>query len=256
MNNMEYKNNSQYNHFYFLDFDLNEVSDYYRKNNLEINNNIINLDKCFNYLLYEKYKKNYTICEVCSTNNKSQTFSIFSLPNILTIILSNNDKIFALHDNINLNKYTKNKGNYDYFLISILCQDNYTGNFILYCYNYKNESWICYKNGKKNKISKMYINSVPLVLVYQIGSTMDFEYKNLEIEDKLSLFVSCTNGISKLIYFHKNFSGQYAYEKVAKYFNFPMDKITLLINAEVLDKKALLSSNVENGDKILVILKK
>lgn len=254
INDKEYKNNSEYNYFYILDFDLVKVNDFYQKNNLEINKkNIINLDKCFNYLLYEKYKNNI-MCELCSTNNKSQTFSIFSFPNILTIVLYNNENcIFDLKDTININKYTKNPKESDYFLISILCQHNYTRKFILYCYNYKYESWFCYEDKKIYKISKMNINAVPLALVYQIANTMDFEYHNLKIEDKLSLFVDYTNGVSKLINFHKNYTCKYAYEKVALYFNFPKDKIILFNNAMPLDKNAVLSSKLKNGDRMMVI---
>ena len=257
MKNLEYRHTSQFYHFYFLDFDLNKVNEFIQNHNSGIKNSIINLDKCFDYLLHEKYKKNYVMCESCKSYSKSQTVSILTLPNILTITLTNNDKkIFHIQDTINLNKYySKNKGNYDYYLISMLCQNNYTGALILYCYNCDSESWNCYIDGKIINDRKMDINAIPIVLVYQIGSTADFIYESLKIEEMLCLFSINGTGVSKLINFPKNCSGEYAYEIVAKHFELPKDKICLLIKANKLDKNDILSKKAENGDTITIILK-
>ena len=257
MNNLEYRHTSQFYHFYFLDFDLNEVNEFIQNQNLEIKNSIINLDKCFDFLLYEKYKQNYIMCESCKSYSKSQTISILTLPNILTITLTNNDKsVFDIQDTINLNKYySNNKGNYDYYLISMLCQNNYTGKLILYCYNCESESWNCYTDGKIKNSRKMDINAIPIVLVYQIGATADFIYESLKREEMLCLISSYGNGVSKLINFPKNCSGEHAYEIVGRYFDLPKDKICLLIKANKLDKNDILSNKANNGDRITIILR-
>ena len=254
MNNMKYRHTSQYYPFYCLDFDLATVDDFCNKNNLEYNN-IINLDNCFNYLLNEKYKKNYIECDLCLNDTKSQTCSIFTLPNILTIILYNNEKnIFNLQNIINLNKYTINPRNSNYFLISILCINNYTGKFLLYCYNYKTVSWICFTDGKSSKISQIDINSIPLILIYQKGSTINYEYHCLKIEDKLCLFAYYMQN-SKLICFPKNCLGKSALEIISKYLNLPRDKIAIYIKANLLEENDLLSNKAKNGDTMLIILK-
>ena len=81
----------------------------------------------------------------------------------------------------------------EYYLISILCQINQK-EFILYNFNYKNGLSYAYENEKISKVEKMDINAIPLILIYQLKSTMEFEYKNIKIEEIVHLKVKFSNG--------------------------------------------------------------
>jgi len=126
--NMNYLDKYEFFPFYSINFNLKEVIQFHNliNNNFQINDNpIINLDNCFNFTLKQKFKKNGIFCSSCLTNYKSQLFSLYSLPNILTIILSNNKNcIFKIEDEIDLSKYSsQSSGKNKYLLISILCQN-------------------------------------------------------------------------------------------------------------------------------------
>ena len=169
------------------------------------NNKIINLDNCFNYYLMKKCKGYNLNCEKCFTNSKYEILSIYSLPNILTLVLSNFENYnFYIQDNIDLKNYCLHSlEDSTYLLVSILCKFSYNDKFILYSYNYKKNCWYSYTNGKINLAKKMDINAIPFVLVYQIKNKIEV-YNNLIVEDKICLNIHFTNDHLKSYFFLKN----------------------------------------------------
>ena len=91
------------------------------------------MDECFKYYNFEKLNVTQNNCLKCQYCQNKTLSSIYLLPNILTIVLSNNEKTnFILQNKINLNEYVKIKDN-DFNLISILCQSSFTNRFYPYC---------------------------------------------------------------------------------------------------------------------------
>ena len=134
MSNQKNISKYQYKSFSHLCFDLNKIYDD-KKNSFTINNHIanINLDECFKYYNLEKLNVTQNNCLKCQYCQNKALSSIYLLPNILTIVLSNNEKTnFILQNKINLNEYVKEKDN-DFNLIAILCQSSLTNRFYPYC---------------------------------------------------------------------------------------------------------------------------
>ena len=209
--NTIYNYEYQYEKFYEITFNLNEINNYYKNKNSpslaqmgpEVCNNKekqnINLEKCFNYAFIERNKKVIMeFCGSCRLNaNKSQYNLIYSPPKILTLILVNNEKNencnFIIQDEINIKKYTFKPKND--LLISCLCILSNTGKYICYCINPENSYWYSYSDKKINKVKKIDKNAVPLILFYQSISTMTFEYKKIMILNEVILTIKFTNGI-------------------------------------------------------------
>ena len=214
-------NNTQYSYksFMFMSFNIKKIFDFYSKNN-----NYIKLKNCFNYHSENKEIKKYnSFCEKCSAStNKEERSSIYVLPNIITIVLTDLDDCFMFEDEIHLQNYAlKKTGNESYKLISILCQITYNGKFINYCINPNNGLWYSYTDGNITKVDTMDINSMPLMLVYQIKSKIDFNYRPIKRElNKIKFYISFSNGIKGTsIYFDKNESFKDLHEKISSYFN-------------------------------------
>ena len=258
--NMNYSDTYEYFTFSSINFDLKEVIQFYNliNNNFQMNDNqIINLDNCFNYALKQKFKTNGIFCNSCQTYYKSQLFSLYSLPYILTIILSNNENCtFKIQDEIDLSKYSpQSQGEKKYLLISILCQ-NKNKDFILYNINHRNSLWYSYSNRIISKVIEMNIETIPLVLIYQSKDTINFEYNKLKIEETIKLNVKFMNGIEpKNISFPKNTLIKYVIKKIAVEFNLDINKIKIVINGKRPNDYELLSKVINNvNNNILVFL--
>ena len=195
-----------YQTFYEITFNLSEINNYYKsknsfklaQRNMNFNNNYnnekgnINLNQCFEYTFKKKNKKTLIdYCNSCfSIRSKSQYNLIYSPPNILTLILTNNEFNencnFFFQDELNIKKYIFNsKNDRIYYLISCLCRLNNTGNFICYCFNPKESCWYSYSDKKIDKEKEIDNNAVPLILFYQSIGTMNFEYKKIKIIKEL-----------------------------------------------------------------------
>jgi hypothetical protein len=187
-NNIQYKYRSYYN---FI-FDINEINNFYSKKNysymnnmymtsFQINNNNynnINIYNCFDYVFRQQNKKYQSYCNFCFTYSMKYEYeNIYSLPNILSIVLSNNENYnFIVNDELDLKQYSNNnKESSLYSLISILCQTIYNKKYICYCINPNNSVWYSYSDGKINEVEKMDINAIPLIAIYQLTNTIDFE---------------------------------------------------------------------------------
>ena len=256
MNNMNYCTTENH-HFPFINFDLNEVAQFINStnNNFQINNEhpIINLDMCFNL----KFNKKGLYCNLCQTNFKSKIYSIYKLPVIFTIILSNNGNCnFKIEDEIDLINYSAQaSGEKKYLLISILCQDK-NNDFILYNINHKDSSWYSYSNGKILKVSEMDIETTPLVLVYQSISEIDFEYNNLKIEETIKLSIRFMNGIEpKNMTFPKNILIKDVIKKIANEFKLDIKKIKIVINGQEPKDNDVLSKvvNIYNNNILVIV---
>ena len=263
-NYLSYKPTYKYFPYFYFYFDLDEIYNYYMMNNQisQINGiQNINLEQCFKYYFIEKIKYLKNNCLYCDSCNQLVNFenNIFSLPNIITITLSNNGKAnFILQNEIDLNKYAKKSDNSSYYLISALCKSTFTNHFHLYCYNYRKESWNCYHSNYTKECKTIDKNDSPLVLVYQNKNSMDFIYNSLNIDNdsKISLFVHLPDGMgTKLLYFNKNYLIKQVIEKLSKYYNLPKDKMILLINAEKLKENDILSNKAKNGNRMNIIMK-
>ena len=251
MYNMSYSPEYQYFPFFYINFNLNEI-------NFQINSKILNLDICFNYDMLKKYNIHYKIyCNSCLTTYKRQKLSIYSFPNILTILLSNNDNYnFVLQDEINLKNYSLKSCDDDiYCLVSILCKINYNGKYILYSINPKNEKWYSYVNGKIFKVETIDINAIPLVLIYQKRSSIKFEYNGLKKEDKKTLNVNFMNGIpSQKLFFSPKSLVINAKRQISEFCNIQIDKIILLVNGQKPDDYKLLNNVIKNENNTILVL--
>ena len=251
MYNMFYIPEYQFYPFFLLNFNLKDIT-------FQMNTKNINLDICFNYDMMKKYNINYNqYCNSCLTYYKSQKLSILSFPNILTIILSNNDNYnFNLQDEIDLKRCClQSSGDSIYCLVSILCKTNYNGKFILYSINHKNEKWYSYVDGKIVEIITIDLNAIPLVLIYQKRNTITFEYKNLKIEDKISLNVKFMNGMPpQKLFFASNSFIINAKRLISKHFNLQFDKINLIINGGKPTDYQLLKDVIKNENNNILVL--
>jgi hypothetical protein len=255
-----------YDNFYNKRFQLfYNMLNYNNINNYNIaNNNNIRLNDCFNYLFNNDYNFNYnynnTFCENCNfLTNKKQSFSIFSLPNIITIVLNdNNDNdIFMLEDEIDLKNYVLNAtGNEKYNLISFLCRVSYNGKFIIYCINPNNSKWYSYTDGNITEVDKMDINAIPLMLVYQIQSQFDFFYKPIKREpNKIKFCISFSNGITGTsIHFDKNESFKDLNEKISSYFNLKDKEFILKINGKPIKEGQIINEFINQYNNFLYVL--
>jgi len=283
-----YYYNYEFKTFYEITFNLSEINYYYKiknstqliqnntgfyNNNFNNYNNLINekqnifLDQCFNYTFDERNKKSIMeYCNSCHLNaNKSLYNLIYSPPNILTIILTNNEYNencnFIIQDEINIKKYILNSRNDRiYLLISCLCRLSNTGKYICYCINPKDSNWYSYSDEKINKVEKIDEYAVPLILFYQSISTMNFEYKKIMIINKLNevcLNVKFSNGIQPInISFNKESTIKSVIEKILSTINLIGAKSKLLINGEKAIEDEKLSTYLQENNTSLLMISK
>ena len=251
-----------YNYFYnnsfranYNMFNLNNKSNYNFENNIKN----IKLKDCFNYLFNIYHNKYNSFCENCNGfTDKKDSSSIFSLPNIITIVLNdNNDSdYFILEDEIDLKNYVINAtGKEKYNLISMLCQIAYNGKFINYCFNPNNTKWYSYTDRNISIVDKMDINAIPLMLVYQNESKIDFNYKPIQREsNKIKFYINFSNGTTAIsLYFNKNESFKDIYEKISSYFNLKDKKFSLLINGNQMTEGQNLNEFINNKSNFMLV---
>ena len=258
--NMQFKPEYEYDTFCYINFDINKIINFcnsFPKFQINNKNHDFNLDNCFNYYLNQIFKiKEKLYCNSCFTFSKSEKLSIYSLPKILTLILSNNNNNFnfVLQDEIFLKKYTLNSSDDSkYNLISILCQLNFNDKFILYTFNHKDELWYSYTDGKITQVENMDINAIPLVLFYQAYNTMKFKYKILKKEEKILVYVHFTNGIKKALFFSKNVLIIQVRRFLSTYFNLNLNKINLIVNGEKPHDYKFLKGFLKNNNNNILI---
>ena len=254
-----------YNYFYnnnnYFQFNCNMLNyNNINNNNIANNGKYIKIKDCFNYLFNNYYNNYNSYCENCNDNTvKKESYSIFSLPNIITIVLNdNNDNdYFILEDKIDLKNYViKVSGNEIYNLISILCKISYNGKFINYCFNPNNVKWYSYIDGKISEVDKMDINAIPLMLVYQTNSKNNFNYESIKREtDKIKFNINFSNGsTATTIYFNKNESFKDLYENISSYFNLSDKKFALLINGNQITEGHNLNEFINNKNNGMLVL--
>ena len=256
---MNYNKYIYYEHFFYINFDMNEINNFVKNNNQKIK-----LDFCFNYIL-QKNKFNYKLCNQCFVNGKKEITSIYSAPNILTIILSKNENTnFVLQEELDLKKYSYySPGDGVYLLMSVLCRINYNGKFISYCLNPKNGSWYSYTDGKIKRVRSMDINAIPLVLIYQIRGTIKFIYEGLNWnEDKIKITVKFQMpGLQpKDLFFSKKALVKDVIDDVISIFNLyeykEENEIKLLVNGGKADNDELLINALGGNNNVLIIFRK
>ena len=202
-------------------------------------------------------------CSSCNLNtNKSQYNLIYSPPNILTLILVNNEKNenwnFIIQDEINIKKYIFNsKNDRIYLLISCLCRLSNTGKYICYCINPKDSYWYRYSDEKINRVEKIDEYAVPLILFYQSKSTLNFKYNKIMIINKVNLTVKFTNGMEpKNMSFDMESSIKSVIEKILTTINLKRLKVKLLINGERTKDDEILSKYLQENNSVLLMISK
>jgi hypothetical protein len=239
--------NYNFKSFSFIKFNLDEVNQFYDSINIsEMNlNNFysnINLYSCFDYTF------------------KDKIHSIYSLPKILTVVLSQTDKInFILHHEINLKEYTNkfsNNNDSSYLLISIFCQMSYNKKFINYIFDPKKESWFSLSDQEIREVDSIDINAIPLILIYKLKNTFEHVYKEIKIKDKLCTITNFQGGMFQTtqLFFDQRDKIKDVRNKIKSWFNIK-ESFTLLINGCLAKDFEFLSKVLEKGYNILVILK-
>ena len=275
-----YNYDYDYQAFYEITFNLSEINYYYKykdsfqlaQRNAGFNNNFnnvsqnIHLDQCFDYT-FNKHNKIALIeyCDSCFLNrNKSRYNLIYSPPNILTLILTNNEYNenfkFLFQDELNIKKYIINSNNNGvYLLISCLCRHSNTGNYICYCINPKDSYWYIYSDVGINRVEEIDENAIPLILFYQTKSTISFEYKNIMIINELyeiCLNIKFSNGMQpKNFTFNKESTIKKIIEKILSTINLIGAKGSLLINGQNAIEKEKLSKYLEKNNNVLLVIK-
>ena len=239
--------NYSFKYFSFIKFNLDEINQFYDSTNINEMNlncfyNNINLISCFDYTF------------------KDKIHSIYSLPNILTIVLSQTDKCnFILHHGINLKEYTtnfSNNNNCSYLLTSILCQMSYNKKFINYIFDAKNESWFSLSDQEMKEVDSIDINATPLILIYKLKTTFEQEYKGIKIKDKLCTNINFQDGLFQTtkLFFDQSDIIKDVRSKIKSWFKIK-ESFTLLINGRLAKDSESLSIVLEKGCNILVIPK-
>ena len=163
----------------------------------------------------------------------------YSLSEILTVILHNNDGNFKLEDEINLVKYTCLTGKNRYYLIAILCKYNYKDNntYITYCFNHRDGKWYYYTSDQNSVEIATYLdlNVIPLTLVYQNAEEMNFDYNKINLDmfnNKKGYLFRFQNQLpSKTLYFGSEATVKDAIIIIEKYFG--LKNVKFAINGEI-----------------------
>ena len=256
-----------YSQFSYISFDLKEISNfYYKKNfgnmNMQYNyfqfnnNNFINyikLTDCFDYKLNQQNKKEQFYCNKCFLFNIKYEFNlIYILPNVLTIIFNNNENNNVIfEDELDARNYSKKlSGNGKYNVVAILCKFTYNEKFICYCINPNNGLWYSFIDGQINEVQKMDQNSIPLIVIYQLQSTLKFQYVNLLRNNlnKICLNIKFQKGKNPIkLYFDKNSLFTDIYKQISLCANIGDINFSLLINGKKAKLENKLSDILENN---------
>ena len=246
--NNNYIPKKEYSDFCFIYFDLSRNI---QSNNYNVNNsNIFNANWNFNNNnqfnktnnIYTRIEMDFNItenspCEICCFNTqKNIQKQFYSLPNVLTVILQNNNGNFIIDDEINLVKYTHIPGNYNYYLIAILCKYNYNDNYITYCFNHRDSNWYYYTSNQNSvqKATSLDLNAIPLVLVYQNAEDKILKYNKINLNafntKKGYLFRFQIQRPQITLYFDENATIKDAKDVIENYFKYK--KVRFIINGE------------------------
>ena len=258
-----------YDKFSYITFDSNEIYNFYsiqnnnnNFNNFQINNNFnqkINLNDCFKYCFIQNNYKYYTsYCNKCFTNTyQNEIFSLFSLSDILTIVLSNNQNSnILLEDELDLKQYAKSYPGFGtYLLISILCQIN-SNEFICYCVNPTDGSWYCYIDGKILRVQLMSTNDIPLILIYQNSNTFTYEYNHIkrDYNNKICLSIRTNLGNERKLFINKDFSIENVKKKISYYLGLKNKNFYILINGRKPKDDEILINALNNNNSITVFI--
>ena len=242
-------NNNQNNNsksFSFIKFNLNEVNQFYDPNNINEMNlnqfyNNINLDNCFKYTF------------------KDNKHSIYSFPKILTVVFQTDKCNFILNNELNLAPYTNNfsnDNNGSYFLTSIFCQMSYNKKFINYIFNSQTGSWFSLNDQEMRKVDSVDVNTIPLMMIYQLKSIFQQEYKEIKIKNKLCTTINFQGGLfqTKKLFFDEKDKIIDVRNKIKSWFDIK-DPFTFLINGNIAKNYEPLSKALERGSNFLVITK-
>ena len=180
-------------------------------------------------------------CNICRIISKKQIQKKFlSLPNVLTIILNNNDGNFEINDEINLNNYAYISGNFDYNLVAMLCK--YTNNiYITYCLNHRDSNWYYYTSNEKvvHKVKYLDMNAIPYVLVYQKTDSIKFKYN--PINRKKGYLFKFQNQLPQItLYFDTEATVKDAKKEIQRNYS-EIKNLILLINGKQLKDMEKLS---------------
>ena len=230
----------------------------YQNNNVQLYNNNLNL---IYSLGKELNKSNMSYCNLCFMNTQKYVQKKFLvLPKVLTFILKNNDGSFPIDDEIDLSQYCIYPGNYNYYLIAMLCKYTYDNSFIAYCFNQKDGNWYYYTKNeiKVNKAESLDINAIPFVLVYQSVECEELNYKKINLENannKKGYHFKFQNGFPETtLYFGVNYTVKDVKETIIRLYNFiDVENIKLVINADILKDEDLMCFVASSNSQILVI---
>ena len=118
----------------------------------------------------------------------------------------------------------------------------YNKKFICYCINPNNGLWYSYSDGRINEVEEMDANVMPLIVLYQLKNTIDFDYTNIRISsNKICLNIRLMIGKRLTLFFDKNCLIKDVIEKIYSYEDFGDSKINLLINAKTVRDNQKLS---------------
>ena len=261
-----YEPNIKYTPFKYLYFDYRP----YQNNASFINNSYIpnnnansgvkyNIHDCF----YKKYKTlSQESCQFCKNINNRVQRNLYSLPNVLTIIINNEEGNFFVNDKINLSQYMKKMiGNNNYYLIAMLCKNYFNNKLVIYCYNPKNNEWYLYaKTGGKHykkfrTTTYLEPNAIPYLLVYENVEKMDFEYHDINLDisnNKKKYKFTFQNGHPTTeIFFGNNTTIKEVRKQIEK--NYDLKNVKLVINAVKVNDNDLLINVNKNNSPIMVI---
>lgn len=176
-------NDIQYSYEVFsnLEFLLDQINIYYRKNLDGIMNCDININECFDYYQREELTigKNKIYCNKCKSKDYSYvSLNLFSIPYYLVIIL-NRDKGNTYKCQVNfpeildLSIFLNQKGPKDnlYNLYAVICHfgpDENSGHFFAYCRHRISNKWYLYNDSIVTECEG-YNNfkGMPYILFYQ-----------------------------------------------------------------------------------------
>lgn len=262
-----YMPNIKYSTFNYLYFNLDDIAISNKNNNIinSINTNYVNQNNykiniydCFNYQLNKLYQSSCNLCH-CYNLNIIQKKYYFS-PNVLTIIINNNNGNFIINNKIN---FYCIKCNYDYYLVGMICKLTYNDKLIVYNYNKIDNNWYYYDKSQifnsyiVNRTTDLNINAIPYVLLYQKSESLKDKYSHINIEkanNKIGYTFNFINGLpQRKIFFDKDITVGEAKNEIKNYFKFK--DIIFVINAKKpSDDEILKDVNIDNTP-ILVVWK-
>ena len=263
-----YQLDKRYAFFYYISFDFKKYNEEYFNNkriigdsyNPNINENKNNFSQLNNfklniYLLLEREFNLLSMesCNICRISSKEIEKKFYILPNVLTIILNNNQGNFEINDEINLNKYAYIPANFNYNLIAMLCK--YTNNsYITYCLNHRDSNWYYYTSNEKvvHKVKYLDMNAIPYVLIYQKKDSINFKYNPINRKKEYSF--KFTNGSQITLYFYTDTTVKDAKREIQRN-NSHIKNPVLLINGEKLkDMEKLSEIPFDIGQKSILVI--